>query len=98
MITKETIRKLAALARIDLKESEEEKFQTDLESILGYVQKLEQAETSGVEAVTNITGLENSMREDARTAVLNSEASELIEAAPEKKDGYVKVKPIYGEK
>ena len=47
-ITSDLVRHLAALARLDLNQSEIEKFKEDLESILGYLGKIQQLDTSKV--------------------------------------------------
>ncbi len=47
-ITKDLITGLASLARLDLNKAETEKFQADLESILGYLNKIQELDTAKV--------------------------------------------------
>lgn len=47
-ITEDLITGLAALARLDLNQAETERFQTDLESILTYLAKIQELDTSKV--------------------------------------------------
>lgn len=98
MISKQEIEKLSELARIELTDVEKENLQKDLEHILAYVDKLSQAETSTVEPISNITGLSNSMRTDEEHGAMARNPGELLSAAPDSKNNFVKVKPIYGNK
>jgi aspartyl-tRNA(Asn)/glutamyl-tRNA(Gln) amidotransferase subunit C len=92
MLTKEEIVKIAALARIELTESEVEKFQKDLSAVLEYVDALQKVDTTGLEIVSQVTGLENVQRPDVAVSADNRE--EILKNAPEIKDGYYKVKAI----
>jgi aspartyl-tRNA(Asn)/glutamyl-tRNA(Gln) amidotransferase subunit C len=92
MLSIEEINKVAKLARIELREGEAEKFQKDLSSILDYVEELKQVDTEGLEIVASVTGLENVTRSDV--PVEAEYRDEILENAPETKDGYYKVKAI----
>lgn len=95
MISKQDIEKLASLARIEVSESEAEKLQRDLERILGYVEQLNRAETGSVEGLTQVTGLSNVMASDNERAVAEANTSELLHAAPQHGQSFVKVPPIW---
>ncbi|MBI2334447.1 Asp-tRNA(Asn)/Glu-tRNA(Gln) amidotransferase subunit GatC [Candidatus Daviesbacteria bacterium] len=56
--------KVAKLANLPLSKEEEEKYAKQLSQILDYMEKLNQADTLGVEATSSVTGLSNVMRED----------------------------------
>lgn len=92
MITQEEVRKVAGLARIAITDTEVEKFQKELSTILDYVDELTKVDVEGVEEISQVTGLVNVQRED------KSEESgcipEILHNAPEIKDGYYKVKAI----
>lgn len=92
MLSTEEVKKVASLARIELSESEVEKFQKDLSSVLDYVEELQQVNTDGLEIVSSVTGLENVDREDK--AVLIDYQDEIMANAPDSKDRYYKVKSI----
>lgn len=92
MLSTEEVKKVAQLARIELTQSEVEKFQKDLTSILDYVEELKQVDTDGLEIVSSVTGLENVQREDKAVSVDYQE--DIIDNAPERKDRYYKVKSI----
>lgn len=93
---------IAGLARIKLGEREKEKMARELGAIFGYIDKLKEVNTEGVEeAIAHITGMENVLRKDeamkkplAEQAV---EATNLVEMAPDSKDGFVKVPAVFRE-
>lgn len=58
------IEKIAELARLSLKPEEKAKLEKDLSSILDYVRKLDQLDTSKVEATSHVLNLENVFRAD----------------------------------
>ncbi len=92
MLTIEEVKKIAVLARIELSETEVQKFQKDLSVVLDYVAELAKVDTEGVEEVSQVTGLENVQRQDI--AVETEYREEILTIAPETKDGYFKVKAI----
>jgi aspartyl-tRNA(Asn)/glutamyl-tRNA(Gln) amidotransferase subunit C len=92
MLTEEEVKKVAQMARIELSDTEIEKFQKDLSSVLDYVDALKEVDTDGLEIVSSVTGLENVQREDK--AVMADYQEEIMSNAPERKDKYYKVKSI----
>ena len=55
---------IAQLARLTLTSEEEKKMSKELSSILKYVDILSEVNTENVEPTAQVTGLENSLRED----------------------------------
>ena len=95
MISSEEVKKIAGLARIDLSESQIEKYQTELSAILDFVGQLSKADTSGVEPIRQITGLESISRKDEDKHLIDQNIGvELVAQAPEHKDGYIEVPEI----
>jgi len=95
MISKDEVKHIASLARIGISDEEVKKFQKDLGAILDYVKELEGVDTKDIEPANHVTGAENVMREDeAPREASQDKKQKLIEAAPHKKDGYVKTKAI----
>ncbi len=92
MLTKEEVIKIAQLARIELSETEVEKFQKDLSTVLDYVEELKKVDVTGLEEVSQVSGLVNVQREDK--VVDHGNREEILSIAPETKDGYFKVKAI----
>ncbi|MGD0577148.1 MAG: Asp-tRNA(Asn)/Glu-tRNA(Gln) amidotransferase subunit GatC [Candidatus Staskawiczbacteria bacterium] len=92
MISKEEVQHIAKLARLELTEKETEKMQKDLSVILEYFDLLKKAPKP--EEIIKTTGDLSAARKDE---VISSHdiADELIAAAPDKKDDYIKVKAIF---
>lgn len=95
MISKQDIQKLSELARIEVSDAEAEKLQHDLERVLAYAEQLTRAETGNVEELRSGTGLLNVMRDDAARVSVESDASELLEAAPAREQSFVKVRSVW---
>ena len=92
MLTREEVIKIAKLSRIALTDAEVEKFQKDLSAVLEYVDALKSVDVTGLEEVSQVTGLVNVQREDR--AVVSEDREAILGQAPEIKDGYYKVKAI----
>ena len=93
-LSKQQVEHVAKLARLGITEKEKEKFRKELSAILGFVEKLNEAKTEGVEPTAHITGLKNVTRED-ESGMTNQESREkIMKLAPKRKNGYVKVKAI----
>ena len=58
------VRHIAKLASLPLTDEESEKFAKQLSDVLEYVKKLEELDTATVEPTSQVTGLENVLRED----------------------------------
>lgn len=63
-ITKTEVEQVARLARLELSELETERITKQLDSILGYVAKLDELDTKGVAATTHSQDITNAFRED----------------------------------
>jgi aspartyl-tRNA(Asn)/glutamyl-tRNA(Gln) amidotransferase subunit C len=64
MITPEQVKHIAKLARLGIKDEDVEKFSKQLSSIMEYVEKLNDVDVNNVAPTSQVTGLENVMRED----------------------------------
>lgn len=73
MITPEQVKHIAKLARLGLLEADVEKFAKQLSSIMEYVEKLNEVEVKDVAPTSQVTGLENVMREDVEERFSNRE-------------------------
>lgn len=87
------VRKLAYLARIKLTDEEVALFKPQLSAILGYVEKLDSIDTSGLTPTSQVTELTHVVREDENT---NDTASRdvLLDQVPAKQDGQLKVPKV----
>jgi aspartyl-tRNA(Asn)/glutamyl-tRNA(Gln) amidotransferase subunit C len=93
MLSKEEGEKVAKLARLGLTEKEIGKFQKELSGILNYIEKLKEADVSGVEPALHAIQIGNVKRKDR--AYKKTPAEKLIELAPDRKDGFLKVKSVF---
>ena len=64
MVTIEEVKKLAKLSHLKLSEQEAEKYQAELNAILGYVEQLQSADIEGLEPTYQVSGNKNVVRED----------------------------------
>lgn len=95
MITRNDVEHIARLARIELTEAEEAKFEQDLASILEFVSRLNELDTTDVKPLTGGTELVNAVREDEPGRPDPERARRIVAAAPRTRDGYVEVKAVF---
>ena len=89
MISDETIKYVAALAKLDLSEEEAVWAKIDLSQIIEYVNRMNELDTTGIEPMSHVFAYENVFREDVVTN--RSERDVILSNAPESKDGGFKV-------
>ncbi len=100
MLSSENVKHIAELARLQLTLEEIEKIGADLSTIVRYVEKLNEVDTENIHPMNGGTDLLNRMRKDSETPdskiLCNPEESALLmNAAPAKERGYVKVKSVF---
>jgi aspartyl-tRNA(Asn)/glutamyl-tRNA(Gln) amidotransferase subunit C len=66
-VDKDTVRRVARLARIAVNDEQAEKLRTDLNSILGFVEQLNEVDVTGVEPMTAVVAMKVKMRDDEVT-------------------------------
>ena len=92
-IDKETVEKVAHLARLELAEDEKEKMIADMNKILGFMDKLNEIDTSGIEPLVYMTNEINTVRDDVvKHEVTHEEA--LLNAPKHDKDYFLVAKVI----
>ncbi|MBU1178804.1 Asp-tRNA(Asn)/Glu-tRNA(Gln) amidotransferase subunit GatC [Patescibacteria group bacterium] len=91
MITKEEVKKLAALGRIGVDDKEIESLRGDMERVLFFVSKLKKVSFAG-EVFED--GMKNDLREDAIFGKSGEYTEDLLKQAPELERGFVKVKKV----
>lgn len=94
-ISKKEVEHIARLARIDLSKKEKVKFEKELSSILEFVSKLQEVDPKNIEPLSQVTGLENVLEDDEIKNQPNRK--ELLKNAPQKQDGFIKVKKVFEE-
>ncbi len=83
---------IALLARLKLTEEEKSLFGKQLGSIIGYIDKLNQLNTSNVEPTSHVLPMKNVFREDKQRTSLSRD--KILENAPSKKGSFYKVPRI----
>lgn len=92
MLSKEEVKHVAKLARIELTSEEIEKFQKDLSAVLDYAEMLKEINTEKVKPCFHPSETkENVIREDE----VKPSDLELTKAFPSKKEKYLKVKSVF---
>ncbi len=97
MLTDSEIEHIAKLARIELSEDMRARMKHDLSEVLDYIALLEKVDTSGVEPLYQVTGLQNQTRTDERRGdfVMDATLMEyLVGQAPHSQERLVKVKSV----
>ena len=83
MLSKDEVKKIANLARVEISEGEAERYSTEISDILGFVEKLNEADTDGVEPIAHITGAKNIIREDRVVEYSDETKENIIKNFPE---------------
>lgn len=94
-ISKDDVKKIATLARLNIAENEIEKYQHHLEEILNYVQKLNELDTANVEPTYYVQEAINVFREDEVKPSLSQE--DALKNAPEQSHGFFVVPKIISQ-
>lgn len=81
-LTREDVAKVALLARLRVSESELELFTGQLNQIVGFVEQLQELDTSGVEPLAHGVEVRNVFRDDVRGAALPRESA--LQNAPKR--------------
>lgn len=92
-ITIQDVKKLAKLSALTISDTEADALRSQLEEILGFVSKLSEVDTTGVEPTYQVTGLANVWRED-KVVNYGLDRDALLKNAPDQQDGQIKVKRV----
>ena len=92
MLTREDVAQIALLARLRLLPEELDQLTIDLQSILQYMDKLKELDTSEVEPFTQIVDTSNALREDVVTNI--PDPFGILSNAPAKAKSFFKVPKI----
>ena len=84
IISDETIEYVGILAKLELSDEEKEQAKKDMGSMLDYIDKLGELDTTGVEPMSHVFPVHNVFREDV---VTNTDDREnILKNAPEEKE------------
>ena len=92
-ISEAEVEKLARLSKLMLKPEEVKIFQSELEEILGYIERLSAIDTSGVGVTGQVTGLEMAVRDD-EPIDYKSDISNILAGTPEDNERYIQTKKV----
>jgi aspartyl-tRNA(Asn)/glutamyl-tRNA(Gln) amidotransferase subunit C len=93
-ISMEDARKVAKLARLALTDEQLGHYATQLQSILGYVEKIREVDVTGVEPMAHAVPLHNVLREDVVAPALSVE--QVLQNAPAVDGAFFKVPKVIG--
>ena len=85
VISDETIEYVGILAKLMLSDEEKEQAKKDMGSMLDYIDKLGELDTTDVEPMSHVFPVQNVFREDVVTN--GDDRDNIIANAPEEKDG-----------
>ncbi len=91
-IDKDTVEKVAHLARLELSETEKENMIEDMSKILDFMAKLNELDTTGVEPLVYMTDGANVLREDVVKQRITHE--EALKNAPKHDEDYFLVAKV----
>ncbi|MFT3846937.1 MAG: Asp-tRNA(Asn)/Glu-tRNA(Gln) amidotransferase subunit GatC [Lacibacter sp.] len=63
-VNHELIDKLSLLARLEIKPEEKDKLQSDMKELIGFIEKLQELDTTGIEPLMHLTEEINVLRTD----------------------------------
>ncbi len=91
-IDKNTVRKVAALAHIEMSDTEIDKMTPKLNGILTWIEQLQAVNTDGVEPLANVANIELKLRVDAVTD--GNCQDKILANAPEEVGGFFVVPKV----
>ena len=87
-----TVRRIAHLARIAVKDDEVEHLKDELNGILSFVEQLQEVNVEGVEPMTSVTPMTMKQREDGVTD--GGTADDIVKNAPATQDHFFLVPKV----
>lgn len=92
MISKKEVEYVAHLARLEIDEAQKDKFTSQLNDILLYIDKLNELDTKGVEPMTHAIAVTNAFREDIIIDSIGTEKS--LANAPDARGEFFRVPKV----
>jgi aspartyl-tRNA(Asn)/glutamyl-tRNA(Gln) amidotransferase subunit C len=89
MISKETVLKVANLARLSVDDSKAQRYSVALSAIFGHMEKLQSVDVSSVEPMTHVHGSKNIFREDVVEPSFS--AADALQNAPDRNGQFFRV-------
>ena len=95
-IDSKTVDKLADLAKLEFDDAGREEIVKDLNRIVGFIEKLNELDTSSVEPLIYLTDTTNVMRDDVVKHEITQQ--EALKNAPKKDSDYIKAPKVIDKK
>jgi aspartyl-tRNA(Asn)/glutamyl-tRNA(Gln) amidotransferase subunit C len=95
MITREDVEHVAELARLELTAAEKDQFIAQLNSILAYIEKLNELDTTDIDPTSHVLPMSNVFRDDLVRPSLDRAL--VLQNAPEESHFFFKVPRIIEE-
>ncbi|ACD91070.1 glutamyl-tRNA(Gln) amidotransferase, C subunit [Chlorobium limicola DSM 245] len=93
-VTRDDVAYIAALSRLQFSDEEMATMTTELNSILHYVEKLNEIDTDGVEPLSGIHDQMNVLRDDVEKESIATALA--LQNAPDRQDRFFKVPKVIG--
>lgn len=94
-LDKEAIDSIAKLSKLTLSEPEKKQYAEQLSTVLDFVEQLKDVDTDTVTETTQVTGLEDVMREDVSVDCPEDLKEGILNQFPEKEGDLLKVKAVF---
>ena len=94
-ISRDEVKKVAQLARLELNENQIQKHAEQLEKILEYIKQLEKINTNNIQCTTRAIEVINVLRKDEKKSYQSTE--QLLDLAPSRENKFFKVPKIINE-
>ncbi len=91
-LTKETVERLAELSKLEFNDVEKTELVNDLNRIIGFIEKLNELDTDGVEPLIYMSEEKNVLRSDEIQQEISHE--EILQNAPKKDSDYFRVPKV----
>ncbi len=91
-VDKDTVKRVAKLARINVSDTEAEGLKSELNTILGFVEQLNEVDIEGVEPMVSVTPMVMKKRDDEVTD--GEKAGDIVANAPLTEDHYFLVPTV----
>lgn len=91
-VTKDQVKYIASLAKLEIPENQLDTFTKEMEQIIEFANSLNKIDTEGIEPTAHIQGIENVLRVDREPIKFDTE--ELLKNAPNKVDNCFSVPKV----
>ena len=95
-VTMKDVEHIAALARLEFDEAKKQQLVKDLNTMLAYIDKLNEVDTSHVEPLAQIGSMENALREDE--ARPSPSQDDMMQNAPDRSGSLFRVPKVIGDR